>query len=523
MNPVCLKLIEAIFMVCLVLQVELACAKEVDIVYGKEDELVSSKVVRCIERERKALLDLKGGLVDDYGMLSSWTTADCCQWKGIRCSNLTGHVLMLDLHGESHYIFSGDSYVLDSQLSLSGKIHKSLMELQQLKYLNLSRNDFPDCHIPDFFGSLTNLRYLDLSYSSFGGKIPSQFGSLSQLKHLNLGGNSLEGSSIPSQLGNLSKLQYLDLSENSLEGNIPSEIGKLSNLQTLYLGGYDGGALKIDDGNRAGGQWLSNLSSLTHLHLVGISNLNRSKSWMQMIVKLPKLRELSLSDCSLSDHFILSLNGSKFNSSTSLSVIDLSRNTFTSSMIFQWVSNISSNLVELDLTANNLLEALPSSHFGIVMNSLERLYLSFNRLKDSVIKSFMNICTLRSLYLSQNNLTEELPSILLNMSRGCVRYSLQELNLRENQITGSLPDLSIFTSLKTLDLSSNRLSGKIPEGSRLPSFGDACTLRSLDLSNNSLSVELGVIFNQLSGCARYSLQNLYLEENKINGTLANLC
>ncbi|XP_061358825.1 receptor-like protein EIX1 [Gastrolobium bilobum] len=425
MNPVCLKLIEAIFMVCLVLQVELACAKEVDIVYGKEDELVSSKVVRCIEREREALLDLKGGLVDHYGMLSSWTTADCCQWKGIRCSNLTGHVLMLDLHGESR--------------------------------------------------------------------------------------------------------------------NIPYEIGKLSNLQTLYLGGYDGGALKIDDGNRAGGQWLSNLSSLTHLHLVGISNLNRSKSWMQMIVKLPKLRELSLSDCSLSDHFILSLNTSKFNSSTSLSVIDLSWNTFTSSMIFQWVSNISSNLVELDLTANNLLEAPPSSHFGIVMNSLERLYLSFNRLKDSVIKSFMNICTLRSLYLSQNNLTEELPSILLNMSRGCVRYSLQELNLRENQITGSLPDLSIFTSLKTLDLSRNRLSGKIPEGSRLPSqleslsigsnsleggvpksFGDACTLRSLDLSNNSLSVELGVIFNHLSGCARYSLQNLYLEENKINGTLANL-
>ncbi|XP_029128391.1 receptor-like protein EIX2 isoform X3 [Cajanus cajan] len=548
-----LKLKMLMMMVCLVWVEVVVC--------GDEHE------IQCIQREREALLQFKAALFDDYGMLSSWTTPHCCQWKGIRCSNLTRHVLMLDLHGEIHDDeYAYNSYEISRSLNsgsyLSGEIHKSLMELQQLYYFNLTSNSFYNTHIPEFLGSLTNLISLDLSFCGFEGKIPTHFGSLSHLKYLNLAGNfhleasiippqlgnlsqlqhldlrynSFEGK-IPSQLGNLSKLQYLDLSYNSFEGNIPSQLGNLSNLQELYLGGniYGGDvALKIYDG----GQCLSNLISLTHLYLSSIPILNTSHSYLQMIAKLPKLRQLSLSDCSLSDHFILSLRPSTFNFSTSLSLLDLSSNTFTSPMIFQWVSNTTSNLVELDLSYN-LLEVSTSNHFDMVkMNSLEHLDLSYNRLKAGILKSFMNICTLHSLYMSKNNLTEDLPSILHNLSGGCVRHSLQELYFRYNQIIGSLPDFSVFSSLKILDLSNNQLSGKIPEGSKLPSqmeslsissnsleggvpksFGRACTLSSLDISYNNLSEELLVIFDHLSGCSKYSLQELNLEGNKINGKI----
>ncbi|XP_020221546.2 receptor-like protein EIX1 [Cajanus cajan] len=527
-----LKLKMLMMMVCLVWVEVVVC--------GDEHE------IQCIQREREALLQFKAALFDDYGMLSSWTTPHCCQWKGIRCSNLTRHVLMLDLHSDFHYV--------------SGEIHKSLMELQQLNYLNLSLNSFYNTHIPEFLGSLTNLISLDLSSCRFGGKIPTHFGSLSHLKYLNLAWNSLEGSippqlgnlsqlqhldlyvnyfegKIPSQLGNLSKLQYLDLSYHFFEGNIPSQLGNLSNLQELYLGGFPNDDLKIDDG----GQWLSNLISLTHLYLWSIPNLNTSHSYLQMIAKLPKLRQLSLRGCSLSDHFILSLRPSTFNFSTSLSLLDLSLNTFTSPMIFQWVSNTTSNLVELHLS-DNLLKVSTSNHFGMVkMNSLEHLDLSYNRLKGGILKSFMNICTLHSLYMNANNLTEDLPSILHNLSGGCVRHSLQELNFGYNQIIGSLPDLSVFSSLKILDLSENQLSGKIPEGSKLPSqmqslfissnsleggvpksFGNACALHLLVMSNNSLDEEFPKIIHHLSGCARYSLEYLYLGMNQINGTLPDL-
>jgi hypothetical protein len=156
------------------------------------------------------------------------------------------------------------------------------------------------------------------------------------------------------------------------------------------------------------------------------------------------------------------------------------------------------------------------------MKSLERLDLSGNRLKGGVFKSFINVCTLRSLVLNDNNFAEDLQSIIHNLSSGCVRNLLQVLQLRWNEITGTLPDLSIFTSLKILDLSYNQLSGKIPPGSSLPfqmeylsiasnylgggipkSFWmNACKLKSLHLSNNSFNDELQVIIHHLSRCAR---------------------
>ena len=87
--------------------------------------------VGCIEREREALLHFKQGVVDDYyGVLSSWGNGeekrDCCKWTGVECNNQTGHVIMLDLYDQS----------------LGGKIGPSLGELQHLKHLNLSKNDF---------------------------------------------------------------------------------------------------------------------------------------------------------------------------------------------------------------------------------------------------------------------------------------------------------------------------------------------------------------------------------------------
>ncbi|KAJ1432194.1 Leucine-rich repeat [Sesbania bispinosa] len=534
------------FMVLLLLQLNLLWSNNV----------VASQQVRCIEKERHALLELKTSLVlDDTDLLSSWESddpkSDCCEWKGVMCSKQTRHVEVLDLNGQ------------DQPGPFRGEISESLTMLQHLKYLNLSWNRFIDNPpIPEFFGSLRNLRFLDLQGSLFGGRIPNnlanlshlqyldlswnnlegtiphQLGNLSHLQHLNLGHNYLVGA-IPHQFGNLSHLQHLNLCVNYLAGTVPHQFGSLSNLQVLNLGSNNHG-LKIHDKNYVGGEWLSNLTLLTHLDLSKVQNLNYSHGWLQVIGMLPKIEELVLSDCDLSDLWLFPLSHLTFNFSTSLAILDLSRNTFTSTMIFQWLFNASSNITELDLRYNNF-EGPILYNFGNSRNPLEHLDLSGNDLHGGILESFKDICTLHSLQLDSINLNGDISTILLNLS-GCARYSLQELSLSYNQISGTLPDIVVFPSLKVVDLSNNQLSGKVPEGDKLPSkletliiesntleggiprsFGNICTLVSLDLSHNRLSEDLSVIIHNLSaGCAKYSLQELRLASNQITGTIPDM-
>ncbi|KAI5345439.1 hypothetical protein L3X38_013316 [Prunus dulcis] len=144
---------------------------------GQRDTNVTG---RCIEKERKALLAFKRGLVDDYNLLSSWSSEaqkqDCCRWIGVCCSNQTGHVIGLDL-----------SYEVIGKDYLQGKmICPKLIELQHLQHLYLNEINFTGSQFPDFIGSLTSLRYLDLSWTYFGGKFPSQVGNLTNLVYLDL-------------------------------------------------------------------------------------------------------------------------------------------------------------------------------------------------------------------------------------------------------------------------------------------------------------------------------------------------
>jgi len=179
---------------------------------------------KCREEERDALLNFKQSLVDDHGILSTWThhqnNTDCCTWEGIQCNHQTGHVILLHLS--------------DSQLK--GAINlTSLIHLQYIQHLDLSNNKFRLNHISQAICSFTNLKYLNLSFTQFSGRIPIQLGKLSLLRYLELGGNLLLGP-VPFQIGNLRHLQYLDLRGNYLSGEIPFQLTNLKQLQYLNLG-----------------------------------------------------------------------------------------------------------------------------------------------------------------------------------------------------------------------------------------------------------------------------------------------
>ncbi|XP_021810930.1 serine/threonine-protein kinase BRI1-like 2 [Prunus avium] len=457
----CLKL----FLALLILFLQNVKGGEVS--HSHSHSLRDAKVtVRCIERERQALLAFKRGLVDEFNQLSTWGSEaekqDCCRWEGVYCSNQTGHVIQLDLG----YSFPGKTIQHDIfGYSFQGKmISPKLIELQHLQYLDLSLIDFYGIQIPDFID-------LYLSRSFDGGQIPDFIGSLTNLRNLSLFDGNLIGP-IPSSFGNLTQLQNLDLRDNQLQ---PENLN-----------------------------WLPALSSLTYLDL-SEANLSTVFDWPEAVLnKLPKLVELTLVNCSLPPPStpILSTTLYKTNSSTSLAYVSLSDNHLTSS-IFLWLSNYSTSLVTLDLSINNLTGFIPD--FIGNMSSVVSLDLSDNQIEGANPNSFARMCNLRTLSLQTNHLSGQLSKFVQRLPR-CAQNSLEDLRLSENVLVGSLNNLTSFSSLKLLYLYANQLSGKIPE-----SIGQMSQLKEIDFSTNSLE---GVVsethFSKLS-----KLNSLDLSSNSL--------
>lgn len=227
-----------------------------------------SHLGNCSKSDLEALFDFKNGLNDPENRLSSWQGSGCCQWHGIGCNNSTTTVIMIDLHNP-YPITSESSSGGYGFWNLSGDISPSLPNLKSLEYLDLSLNTFNDISIPEFLGSLKNLRYLNLSKAGFSGLIPAS-------------------------LVNISSLQFLDVS---------TEFASLSS-DSL--------------------QWVAGLVSLKHLAMNEVDLSMIDSGFLGIMNRLSFLNELYLSGCQLSGS-ILSLNSVNV---TSLSVLDLSFNSF---------------------------------------------------------------------------------------------------------------------------------------------------------------------------------------------------
>ncbi|RXH77582.1 hypothetical protein DVH24_039553 [Malus domestica] len=355
------KLFRALIVVFTLLQ----CAVNPSLSLGFKN-ISSEGVVRCFEREREALLAFKQGLVDHYNVLSSWGTEehkqDCCKWVGIHCSNRTNHVTQLHLGwdplNESYsHQQKGDSWYINYFLQ-GKKMSPKLIELQRLKYLDLSWINFNGTRLPYFIGSLSNLRHLDLSSASFGGRFPSQ-------------------------VGNLTHLQYLDLGWN--------DFNSVENLKS----------------------WLPLLSSLTYLDLSS-TNLSNVHDWLEIVSKLPKLTNLTLRWCGLPPPVIPSSTLFNINSSKSLAHVDLSGNQCTSLSIYLWLSNYNASLVFLCLDNSSLTGLIPS----VIENLTSLVYLSLSHNKFDVVNphSFSSLCSLQSLYLGNNSLSGQFSEFVQMLS-----------------------------------------------------------------------------------------------------------
>ncbi|KAL1174381.1 hypothetical protein V6Z11_A04G007700 [Gossypium hirsutum] len=499
-------------------------------------------------------------------MTNSWKEGtDCCSWDGVTCDHLNAHVISLDLSCNWLYgNFPSNTTLFHlphlHKLNLAyndfnlSKIPSEFGQFTSLFYLNLSNTGFVG-EVPSQVSRLSKLVSLDLSwihdyeqltidkhaleelvhnltevrhlfldeinmssvnahvFMNLSSFLRSQSWWSSNLEHLDLWsmsfstefidsvdnlqalnfflGNQLSGQ-MPRSLGNLLQLTHLYFPGNQLSGQIPISLGKLFQLTHLDL-----------SGNQLSGQIPSSILNLTHLEFLDITGNSFEGSIPDGITAFPNLISLMLVDNLL--------NGtlpSWLYTAPSLNKIYLSQNQFSGH-----IKEFQSKSLEYLFLANNKLQGpLPSSISQLL--NLTRLFLSSNNLSGVIeFSMFSNLSNLQFLDLSYNSLSLTSNSTsrmewLFMPTKHAASVNLTSLFLSSCNLSEFPQFLKGLKSLESLDLSYNRIEGKIPQWMQ-------------EVGNDSLTY-LNVSHNYLTEVEHFPWKNiavLDLSSNLIRGNL----
>ncbi|XP_074352040.1 LRR receptor-like serine/threonine-protein kinase EFR [Apium graveolens] len=366
------------------------------------------------------------------------------------------------------YNVSSISFLSLTENELEGSLPGDLgLTLPSLQYFLVGINKFAG-PFPPSITNASKLMYIDIPYNNICGPLPMNFGSLLNLKWLDLGSNQLGynqpngGLSFLSSFVNITCLKFVGLFKNGLSGELPNSIVNLSStlVQLDFSKNYIYGTIPKEIGN---------LDSMTTLELY--ENL-LTGSIPDTICKLSQLGILSLSHNNISGVIpacISNISG--------LNILNLDNNTLHGS-IPTALFNIST-LQGFSLYNNHLSGVIPKQIAGLSSICLY-LYLNENLLSGPLPSEIGSLTHLVSLDLSHNKLTGQIPTSLGD----CVM--LEYLAMDHNYFTGSIPtSFKDLKGLHFLDLSNNNLSGNIPH-----SFEEYRLVVFLNLSHNKLDGEM---------------------------------
>ncbi len=153
------------------------------------------------------------------------------QWTNIKyldisTNNISGDVSSLFELKDLKVLIANDN-------NLHGTLD-SLYKLDSLQYLNLAGDSISGNLPANAMTSLQDLEVLLLNNNLITGTIPKETGNMSKLKQINLSQNNLQGP-IPDELWSLPDLEYVNLSNNGLQGQLNDSIGNAQNLKYLLL------------------------------------------------------------------------------------------------------------------------------------------------------------------------------------------------------------------------------------------------------------------------------------------------
>ncbi|XVF57797.1 hypothetical protein PTKIN_Ptkin07bG0010900 [Pterospermum kingtungense] len=419
-------------------------------------------------------------------------------------------VNMLPSLEELHFPFCGLS-ILPRSLPM--------VNLSSLAVLDLSNNGF-NSSIPSWLFNISGLEYLNLKWNNLRGEIPYGFADMHFLRYLDLSENSfIEGKLSRRNLGSLCNLKELDLSANSLVGDIGEFTSGLSrcnncSLESLDLG-YNqlGGFLPVSLGR------LRNLKNLLLEHNYFLGSIPES------ISNLSSLESLDLSENGMKGTIpsslgqlssLVSLNifrnqwegvitEALFSNLTSLKELSVSSNFSNITMKFNvssnWIPTFKLNYIEI--SSCQVGPEFPA--WLRDQNELRYVAMWNAGIKGSIPDWFWKLeLVLEMLDLRFNQITGTVPNSIKFMPQG-------QLFLYQNYFTGPLPVLS--SNVSVLYLGHNMFSGPIPHDidEKMPMLTD------VDFSFNSLNGSLPSSLGNLN-----SLINFVVSDNQLTGKIPDI-
>nr|XP_048337083.1 receptor-like protein 7 [Ziziphus jujuba var. spinosa] len=368
-----------------------------------------------------------------------------------------------------------------SSNSLNGAIPSSLLTLPSFRDLRLEDNQFIGLEV---LSNSSFLETLSLRGNRLNGNIPSSIAKFILLRELYLSSNNLSGRvdfKIFSRM-----LKTLDLSYNSLSltTNISLNISALPMFDRLFLSSCNitefpvflkaQNELAVLDlsNNRIGGlipKWLLSMNlgrlSLSHNFINGweevplihqwksLSHLDLNSNMLQGPLVVPPISTMFLF---VSNNSLTGRIDPLFCKLRDLEVLDASNN-HLDGIIPQCLENLDGSLRVLNLRRNSFRGNIPQICRD--RSTLMTLDLSHNQLYGNIPRSLVKCKNLDVLNLGHNHLSDTFPFWLQDLQR------LQVLVLSSNKFHGPIccpRDFFGFMTLKTIDLSHNDFTGKLP-------------------------------------------------------------
>ncbi|XP_045828879.1 receptor-like protein 19 [Trifolium pratense] len=375
--------------------------------------------------------------------------------------------------------------------------------------LDLS-NEFISGQLQSSLFNLKHLENLNLAYNEFHSEIHSEFQNLNNLKYLNLSNAGFQGK-LPNSISDLTQLVHLDLSFNNFTGPLPS-FNRSKSLKVLSL----------NHNNFKGLVPSTHFEGLINLMSIDLGDNSLEGNFPSSLFRLQSLQILMLyynkfdghleeiPNASLSLLEMVDLSGNNIEGPIPLSIfklkrlllLQLSKNKFNGTIQLDVIGRLQ-NLSTLDLAHNNLFvdASIRHEHEASSFPNLKRLWLASCNL--SAFPEFLKYkSSMQFLDLSSNQISGPIPNWIWSFDYMVI------LNVSYNFLTdfeGPIHNLS--SNLLKLDLHSNKLQGHAPT-----SFKNAIYL---DYSSNRFN---SINFAEIGGHIPF-LYFLSLSNNSFNGRI----